>query len=174
MNTSDQLQQNRRFLDLIRKNHLRIQKLCSAYTWDRDDHEDLYQEILCQLWRALPNLKNESYSQTWLYRVALNTCISHARMNKRQRERTVPYDDEQVKQVPTIDRTPDSLLQTQLTSLFQAISRLNEIEIVVITLFLEELCYKEIAEVSGLSEANVGVTLHRAKKKLLELMKESV
>lgn len=85
----------------------------------------------------------------------------------------MPYDDEQVKQIPASDSTPDSLLQTQLTLLFQAISTLNEIEKVVITLFLEELCYKQIAEVSGLSEANVGVTLHRAKKKLLELMKES-
>jgi RNA polymerase sigma-70 factor, ECF subfamily len=174
MNTNDQLEQNRRFLDLISDNQLRIQKLCNAYTWNRDDHEDLYQEILCQLWRALPNLKNESYSKTWLYRVALNTSISFVRKDKKQRDRTVSYDEEQVRRIPANDSTPDSLLQTQLTSLFQAISRLNEMEKAVIALFLEDLSYEQIAEVTGLSEANVGVTLHRAKKKLSELMKEPV
>ena len=76
MNANDHTLHDQRFLRLVADNQLKIHKLCNAYSWNRDDHEDLYQEILCQLWRALPGVTQESFADTWVYRVALNTCIT--------------------------------------------------------------------------------------------------
>lgn len=174
MSTNGDIAHNEKFLELISNDHLRICKLCNAYARNQDDREDLYQEILCQLWRALPGLKSEHYNRTWLYRVALNTAISFVRKDRKRREHTLPYDEEQVKQLPAHDPSTAHVHQSRADLLLQSISLLNVMERAVITLYLEELSYQQIAEVTGLTEANVGVILHRAKKKLSELMKEAV
>jgi RNA polymerase sigma-70 factor (ECF subfamily) len=68
-----------RFLDLINGNRPRILKVCRVYAWNAADRDDLYQEILFQIWRALPGLKQDAHANTWLYRIALNTSISFVR-----------------------------------------------------------------------------------------------
>jgi DNA-directed RNA polymerase specialized sigma24 family protein len=65
-----------RFLELIAENRPKLLKVCRVYAWAREDRDDLYQEILFQIWRALPSLKDNSLANTWLYRIALNTAIT--------------------------------------------------------------------------------------------------
>src|SRR5437016_5361218 len=67
------------FLDLINGNRPRILKICRVYAWNAADRDDLYQEILFQIWRALPGLKQDNHANTWLYRIAINTSISFLR-----------------------------------------------------------------------------------------------
>jgi len=169
---NSELQNNDAFLELVAENRPKILKVCRVYAWHRSDQEDLYQEILCQVWRALPNLKQEAHVNSWLYRIALNTAISFVRKDKTHRTHVVEGTEEQLHDIPAeVSRDPRT--DEQLSRLFQAISKLSDTEKAVITLFLEELSYEQMASVLGISESNVGVLLHRAKKKLSTLMKEA-
>lgn len=164
---------DRHFLELVDENHLKILKICRVYTWNRDDQDDLYQEILFQIWRGLPTLKENTYANTWLYRIALNASISFVRKKtSRGATKTTNYDHEQIDQL--LETQPPTNPQNEhLAHLYEAIAQLNDLEKALITLFLEDLSYEQIAAVMGITESNVGVMLHRAKKKLSTLMKEA-
>ena len=156
----------------MHENRPKILKICRVYAWNRDDQDDLYQEILFQIWRSLPNLKEDAYAGTWLYRVALNASMSFVRKKaSRGAAQTTAYDHTQLEQI--LETQPvDDPRNDQLALLYEAIAQLNDLEKALITLFLEDLSYQEIAAVMGISESNVGVMLHRAKKKLSTLMQE--
>jgi RNA polymerase sigma-70 factor, ECF subfamily len=160
-------------LKLVADNGPRLLKICRVYAWSRADQDDLYQEMLFQLWRALPNLREASHADTWLYRIALNTAISFVRKDKSRRSRIVSGVDESIHDVPDTQSQPNSETDERFTQLSQAIAQLNATEKAIITLFLEDLSYEKIAAVLGITENNVGVMLHRAKKKLSTLMKEA-
>ena len=162
-----------RFLKLVADNGARLLKICRVYAWSRADQDDLYQEMLFQLWRALPNLREASHADTWLYRIALNTAISFVRKDKSRRSRFVSASDEPIHDVPDTRLTRNAEADEKFAQLSQAIAQLNPTEKAIITLFLEDLSYERIAEVLGVTENNVGVMLHRAKKKLSTLMKEA-
>lgn len=164
---------NGRFLELISENRPKILKICRVYARNRADQDDLYQEILFQIWRSLPGLKRDAYANTWLYRIALNASISFVRKRtSRGAAQTTTHDHEQIEQLLETQPIPDSPNE-QLTHLYEAIAHLNDLEKALITLFLEDLTYEQIASVMGITETNVGVMLHRAKKKLSTLMKEA-
>lgn len=88
-----------RFLKLIGDNRPKLLKICRVYAWDRVDREDLYQEMLFQIWRALPRLREEAYADTWLYRIALNTAISFVRNDKSIRSRVVSGIDQAIDEI---------------------------------------------------------------------------
>jgi RNA polymerase sigma-70 factor (ECF subfamily) len=129
--------------------------------------------MLFQIWRALPNLREEAHADTWLYRIALNTAISFVRKDKSRRSRIVSGIDRTIHDVPdtTAHRVPHA--EEKFAQLARAIAQLNATEKAVITLFLEDLTYEQMAAVLGVTENNIGVMLHRAKKKLSTLMKEA-
>ena len=160
-------------MKLLADNGPRLLKICRVYAWTRADQDDLYQEMLFQLWRALPNLREASHADTWLYRIALNTAISFVRKDKSRRTRIVSAADQPIHDVPDTQPQPNSDTDERFTQLSQAIAQLNSTEKAIITLFLEDLSYEKIAAVLGVTENNVGVMLHRAKKKLSTLMKEA-
>jgi RNA polymerase sigma-70 factor (ECF subfamily) len=163
----------KRFLELINGNRPKILKVCRVYAWNAADRDDLYQEILFQIWRALPDLKQDAHANTWLYRIALNTSISSVRRRTARGGPAVPLDHEQLTRHIESRQTRDDGAEEQLARLYDAIAQLNEVEKALVTLFLEDLSYEEMAEVLGLSASNVGVMLHRAKKRLLTLMQEA-
>jgi RNA polymerase sigma-70 factor (ECF subfamily) len=162
-----------RFLDLINGNRPRILKVCRVYVWNTADRDDLYQEILFQIWRGLPGLKQDTHANTWLYRIAINTSISFVRRRTARGGPAVPLDHEQLTHHIESRQAYDGGAEGQLAQLYDAIAQLNEVEKALVTLFLEDLSYEEMAEVLGLSASHVGVRLHRAKKKLLTLMQET-
>ena len=169
MNSPDEQQ----FLELINGNRPRILKVCRVYAWNAADRDDLYQEILFQIWRALPGLKQDTHANTWLYRIAINTSISFVRKRVARGGPALPLAHEQLTHHIESRQTRDDGAAEQLARLYDAIAQLNEVEKALVTLFLEDFSYEEMAEVLGISASNVGVMLHRAKKKLSTLMQEA-
>ena len=159
-------------MDLINGNRSRILNVCRVYAWNAADRDDLYQEILFQIWRGLPGLKENTHANTWLYRIAINTSISFVRKRAARGGPAVALDHEQLTHHIESRQTPDDGAEEQLARLYDAIAQLNEVEKALVTLFLEDFSYEEMAEVLGLGTSNVGVMLHRVKKKLLTLMQE--
>ena len=162
------------FLKLIEENRPKILKICRAYAWNTSDRDDLYQEIVFQIWRALPGLKERAYAGTWLYRVALNTSISFVRKQAGRNNRATPCGPDDLARRIESAQEPGESDDGRLARLYEAIAQLNETEKALVVLFLEDLSYEEIADALGVSANHVGVALHRAKKKLSVLMKEAV
>lgn len=156
----------------MHENRPRILKVCRVYARNAADQDDLFQEILFQIWRALPGLKENAYANTWLYRIALNTSISFVRKRVAQNKRSVQLDHADVARHIETQQTHNPGSEERLARLYDAIAQLNEVEKGLVTLFLEDCTYEQMAEVLGLSASNVGVMLHRARKKLFTLMQE--
>lgn len=150
-----------RFVQLVKENEGVIFKITSIYTRTQDDQNDLYQEIVFQLWKAFGSFRNESKVSTWLYRVAMNTAITRLRKEKRQAPQ-IPISQ------AVLNRTEntDSEFEERLAMLYQHIERLNNLEKGLILLFLEDKSYEEMAEITGLTVSNVGTRLSRIKQKL--------
>ena len=159
-----------KFLELVNENRNRILRVCRVYAWNSADQDDLYQEILFQIWRGLPALKEKQFANTWLYRVAINTAISFVRKRASSSDRVIHFEH------ADLTRTIESRQPTQenpddrIADLYTAIYKLDPLEKALVTLFLEDFSYEQMAEATGISANNVGVMLHRAKKKLSFLM----
>lgn len=162
------------FLKLIEVNRSKILKICRAYAWNPSDRDDLYQEIVFQIWRTLPGLKENAYAGTWLYRVALNTSISFIRKHAGHNSRATQWGPDDLARRIESAQEPEESDDWRLARLYEAIAELNESEKALVVLFLEDLSYEEIADALGLSPNHVGVALHRTKKKLSALMKETL
>jgi RNA polymerase sigma-70 factor (ECF subfamily) len=165
---------DQQFLELVNENRNRILKVCRVYAWNAADQDDLYQEIVFQIWRGLPALKEKQFANTWLYRVAINTAISFVRKRASRGDRVLHVDHTQLARTIEAQQTVEPQPDDRLANLYAAIAKLNELEKALVTLFLEDFTYDQIAEVLGISSTNVGVMLHRAKNKLSCLMKEAV
>lgn len=147
------------FSRMVRENKSTIYTVCYMFSNDEDEVSDLFQETLINLWKGFESFRHESKLSTWIYRVAMNTCISADRKKRRQGSK-VPlsmninlYDDEdhEIKQV---------------RQLHERIQRLDLIDRALVMMWLEGMSYEEIAEVVGISVKNVGVKLVRIKEKL--------
>ena len=145
-------------------------KVARAYTLTRDECQDLAQEILLQAWKSLPKFESKASPATWFYRVALHTAMNWQRNDRLRRTRQQPFVEFQdlATEVP---ESTEQLQQRELVQqLYQAIHQLPKTDAALVLLYLDELSYREIAEVLGISESHVGVKLNRAKKALSTLM----
>ena len=161
-----------KFLELVNENRNRILRVCRVYAWNAADQDDLYQEILFQIWRSLPALKEKQFANTWLYRVAINTAISFVRKRASSSARVIHFEHADLTRAIESRQTTEENTDDRIANLYNAIYRLNPLEKALVTLFLEDFTYEQIAEATGISANNVGVMLHRAKKKLSGLMTE--
>jgi len=161
-----------KFLELVNENRNRILRVCRVYAWNSADQDDLYQEILFQIWRGLPSLKEKQFANTWLYRVAINTSISFVRKRASRSARVVHFEHADLTRTIESRQATEENTDDRIANLYTAIYKLNPIEKALVTLFLEDLTYEQIAEATGINANNVGVMLHRAKKKLSGLMTE--
>jgi RNA polymerase sigma-70 factor (ECF subfamily) len=150
------------FLDVLSLHQNLINRVIRIYARDSEDRRDLFQEIVYQLWRSYRSFRGESNVSTWLYRVALNTAITALRKSTRKPEQE-ELKHEVIASLQSHE-SPDKSEQTQL--LYLAIKSLGEVDRALVMLYLEDLSYKEIADVLGLTEDNVGVKLNRIKSKL--------
>src|SRR6266540_4355670 len=150
-------------------NRPRILRVCRVYAWNSADQDDLYQEILSQIWRGLPGLKEKQFANTWLYRVAINTAISFVRKRASRSDRVVHFEHADLTRTIESRQTTEENTDDRIASLYTAIYKLNPIEKALVTLFLEDLTYEQIAAATGIRANNVGVMLHRAKKKISDL-----
>ena len=159
-----------KFLELVNENRNRVLKVCRVYAWNSADQDDLYQEILFQIWRGLPALKEKQFANTWLYRVAINTAISFVRKRTIRSDRIVYVEHADLTRAIESRQTTEENSDDRIANLYIAIFQLDPLEKALVTLFLEDFTYEQMAEVPGINANNVGVMLHRAKKKLSCLM----
>jgi RNA polymerase sigma-70 factor, ECF subfamily len=150
------------FLDLIDQHQKVIHNVCRMYTDTIDDHQDLFQEILVQLWKGYGNFKGKAKVTTWMYRVSLYTAISYIKKVMNLRNAKPDLDTGLSYEQPLIESDTD-LLQA-------AIEQLDEGDRAIVLLHLDEKSYKEMANILGITESNVGVRLNRIKKKLKSLL----
>ena len=153
------------FVEQIQKYQGILHKICFVYSNNNADKEDLYQEIVLQLWKSYPSFRHEAKFSTWMYRIALNTAIT---LNKKAAlfENYKTQLSEEYAIAEAIDYSED------IKILYKAISKLSKIEKAIIMLWLEEKKYSEIAAIIGISEKNVSVKLVRSKKKLAKTIKK--
>ncbi|RHO72933.1 sigma-70 family RNA polymerase sigma factor [Parabacteroides sp. AF48-14] len=152
-------QQEKEFIALVEEYKQVIYKVCYVYASDADHLNDLYQEVVINLWKAYPRFRGECKSSTWVYRIGLNTCISFFRQSKRKPE-VVPISVDLDAFAEDEDKT------AQLRELYRMINRLSQLERALILLWLEERSYQEIADIMGISKNNVAVKLNRIREKL--------
>ncbi|WP_373513011.1 RNA polymerase sigma factor [Persicitalea sp.] len=151
------------FLALIDQHQGILHKVCRLYRDTREDQEDLFQEIIYQLWRSLPSFVGTAKFTTWMYRIALNTAMATYR---KKTPRLVFTDS-----FPERDNEDWNAEQQQREErMFAALKQLNDPEKALIALYLDDLSYREIAELTGLTESHVGVKLNRIKTKIKKLL----
>lgn len=156
-----------KFLLDFEQNQNIVHKVCRIYTTNQDAHNDLFQEVVIQLWKNYSKFRGEAKFSTWMYRVALNTAISLYRKSTRE-FRTQDIDDFAYK-IQSSDY--DNTEELQLKALYAAIHQLNDIDKALILLYLEDKPYKEISETLGITEVNARVKMNRAKEKLKNILK---
>ncbi len=151
------------FVALIAEHQRIIYKVCYMYTTDEYTLEELYQETVINLWRAFEKFRGDSKVSTWIYRIAMNTCISYLRKSSTAPS-TIPISFDLKENMAQDDNR-----NIYLERLYRLISRLSKLERALILLWLEEKSYKEIAEIMGFTQTNVAVRLKRVKEKLKKM-----
>jgi RNA polymerase sigma-70 factor (ECF subfamily) len=158
------------FTHVIAENEGILFKVCSMYCKNPIDREDLFQDIVIQIWRALPSFKGECKLQTWIYKIALNTAITSFRKNNtRQQYESI---DKKALKLP-LEKTSDAQ-EEKKEILYQAIGQLSEVEKAITMLHLDGYSYKEISEIIGISESNIGFKLHKIKAKLKTIINPAI
>lgn len=154
------------FNTIINQYHPVLFKISRSYSDNEDDFQDLYQEMLIQLWNSLKSFKGESKLSTWIYRVALNTALTWCRSNK---NKIKTLELEGVYHLAADPHEHDHQ-EEKIKLLYKCIRELEKGDRSIILLHLEGKQYDEISEIVGISKSNVGVKLLRIKKKLFELL----
>lgn len=161
------MQHKKEFITAIKENEGIIFKVTSIYCANKEDQKDLYQEIVYQLWKSFPSFRNDSKISTWMYRIALNTSITHLKKEKRngtklELDQIIEY---------KIDHK-DTLIEDRIKLMYAHIKNLNTIEKGIILLFLEGKNHNEIANITGFSTTNIGTKISRIKVKLKSEIKK--
>lgn len=153
-----------RFEALVAEHRDRLYRICRAYL-PRDPvaAQDLYQDVLVQLWTHLPAFRGEAQLGTWVYRVAVNTALLFKRREQRRPSASAGPDPATL---PLVAEAADDTQETLLTQLHHCIAQLPDADRLLVSLVLEDASYQQIADVLGLTVSNVGVRLNRLKKKL--------
>ena len=148
-----------------------MHKVARAYAMGVADQADLFQEMALQLWRSLPAFRGQAADSTWIYRVCLNTAMTWRRGATRRERGLVPGADVSRLSAAAASPAEDATQRDLLEKLYAAIHTMPGFDRALILMTLDGLAYREIAEVTGLTENHVGVALTRARKRLAELMK---
>jgi len=153
------------FLEILSNYQGILHKVNLIYFRNKTDREDNFQEIIYQLWKSFPGLKNRKSIGSWIYSVSINTSISRLKKNSR-----LVYHEKLTEGVDRFDIIEELTLNEKFRVMLQAIYNLNEIDKSIMLLYLEERSYDEIAEILGITKSNVGVRISRAK----ELLKQNL
>jgi len=155
------------FLSVIKEYERVIYKVCYLYATRNAPLNDLYQEVVLNIWKAFGKFRGESKISTWIYRIALNTCISFIR-----KEKNIPEIVNLTQEASWMMDEQDEL-QVMLKELHLLINQLGQLDKSIILLYLEEKSYEEISEITGLTVTNVATKLSRIKDKLRKMNVEN-
>lgn len=157
------------FTELLYQNQGIVHKIGSLYFNNRTNKDDYKQELIIQLWKAYPSFGNQSKFSTWMYRVCLNAAIDILRKEKTE-PKLVEFNSQNFN--PSFESNIET--NDNKEKLYQAISLLSDIDKAIITLYLDEFSYKEIAEIMGISESNTGVKINRIKSLILKSIENGI
>ncbi len=155
------------FLDVLRQHERMIHKICHVYASDTSTKQDLFQEIILQLWKSFNRFRNESKISTWIYRIALNTALTQKRRSKSKVSLSFLgfiFEDK-------VEENDSSGYQENLDLLYGAIGKLTEVEKAIVMLYLDDKSYEEMEEVLGISQGTLRVKMNRIKEKLRHIAK---
>lgn len=155
------------FLSVIKEYERVIYKVCYMYATANASLNDLYQEVVLNIWKSFEKFRGDSKISTWIYRIALNTCISFSRKERNMPE-IVMLTQEEFGMMDEQDET-----QMMLKELYLLINQLGQLDKSIILLYLEDKNYEEIAEIMGLTVTNVATKLSRIKEKLRKMKSNS-
>lgn len=141
----------------------KVFRLCMGYVNDHDWAQDISQETFITVWQQLPKFRNESSIGTWIFRIASNHCLRQIEKKSRIPAGSMPLQ---------VEAKQDQNNEAKISFLYKCISELNEIDRIIISLELEDIRQTEIAEIVGISAANVRIRVHRIKDKLSQKFKE--
>lgn len=147
------------FVETINQHQGILHKVCRIYCHNTTEREDLFQEMVLQLWKAFPSFRSEAKITTWMYRIALNTAISGLR---KKRINTTELDNI----LYQVEDKSEPSTEDDLQQLYKAINLLTDIEKSIILLYLEDKPYEEIADITGITANYVAVKMSRIKEKL--------
>ncbi|HRH43952.1 MAG TPA: RNA polymerase sigma factor [Pyrinomonadaceae bacterium] len=150
------------FEQTIREHAGILHKLCRVYSNNQTEYEEIFQEMMIQIWLALPNFRGDSQLSTWIYRICINTALNF-RTKSKKFKRDVPLEEKM-----SADFVFEDDKDEQLKRLYQAIRELKPIDRAIVSLYLEEKSYEETAQILGISKTNVATRLMRLKQKLIE------
>jgi RNA polymerase sigma-70 factor (ECF subfamily) len=160
------------FKELISDNEYKIRRICSYYAHSEEDRKDLFQEILINVWKSFESFRGDSAVGTWLYRVAINTALGFAGKEFKRLRFSVDFDSTRLSNLGCDEEASEVLvLEKKFTLLQNHLNQLSVIDKAIISLVMEGLPMKEIADVIGLTEPNVRVKIHRIKEALREELK---
>ncbi|GAB3330684.1 sigma-70 family RNA polymerase sigma factor [Marivirga atlantica] len=152
------------FKTLLEENKNIIGKICRAYANDEEEFQDYFQEVSLQIWKAYDSFKGHSKISTWIYRIALNVCLSELRKEKKR------VDTHEYQPNYDIADDVDDHQQERVNALYAAIKTLKKTDRAIILLYLEDKSYKEMANILGITTTNIGVKINRLKQELKSKM----
>lgn len=153
------------FANIVREHKSTIYTVCYMFSKNQDEVDDLFQEVLLNLWRGIEHFKGESKLATWIYRISLNTCISANRKKKKHATETLS-------QQADIYAATDEAETRQIQMLHKRVHRLRPFDRAIVLLWLEGLPYDEIGAITGISAKNVSVRLVRIREELKQMTDE--
>jgi RNA polymerase sigma-70 factor (ECF subfamily) len=156
------------FLEWIEEYERILFKMVRAYAVDRSDQDDLFQEIALQLWLSIPSFEGRSKASTWIYKVALNTAFVWRRKEGKHRSRSEISMENSEESAPGPNPAKAAERREDLAWLYEELRSLDKIDRSIALLYLDDVSYRDMAEILGLSESNIGVRVHRLKKQLAE------
>ena len=157
------------FLTIVEANKDRMFRICRSYSIVADDAKDLFQEVLLNLWKSLPSFKHQSDIDTWVYRITINVCLRAKQFSDKKQKHFVRLESVNFENME--DAIPQNENEKLFLKLSECVKKLEGTDKSIILLHLEELPYKEIAHIFGLSENHVAVKIKRIKSKLLICLK---
>ncbi|GJM27711.1 MAG: DNA-directed RNA polymerase sigma-70 factor [Cyclobacteriaceae bacterium] len=158
------------FLNALEENQQRLFRICSIYSKNSEDAKDLFQEVLVHVWRSMATFKGNSSFGTWMFRITLNVCLQFKSKYTKNQNRLIKLDSITITNYRSEEEIEGS--DENLKKLRKCIQNLNEADKAIIALYLEELAYREISNILGLTENNVAVKIKRIKSKLLNCINE--
>ena len=157
------------FRQVLDKHKDKIYRLCSAWLYDKQYTDDLFHDVLINIWNGLDRFKGRSTLNTWVYRVTVNSIITYNKSRNKEKRLFTSLAEKDEVAVP--GDTGEMSKQQRIKRLRACIARLNQQERLLMSLVLEEMSYAEISEVLGITVNHVGVKINRARKKLMRLYK---
>jgi RNA polymerase sigma factor (sigma-70 family) len=153
------------FIQTLEENKDKIYRICKIYAVSPLEPQDLFQEVVIQIWKSLSTFKGKSSISTWIYKIAINVCCSSKMKLDKSNYNTVRLESIHF---ALSENTPDKIQKEKYQALQDCISSLNEIDNSIVILSLEELPYKEIAAITGLTENHIAVKMKRIRNTLLK------